>query len=999
MRSSGADLRLLEEREMRHGRGVFTSTILGLFLLATAVGASFAETSLVLFSEPGDPIGSGHEYAYSDADGTFTVTRNAGNGVSIWLRAAPGDDDWLLDFAGAGNKLLTTGTYANASHYPSTDPLRPGMNVIGNHLACATLTGSFEVLDIVYNAEGGIDRFRARFEQFCQSATHSLTGEIRFHTAVPVHLTVPRSVSVVEGQELRFDVSALAEDGLPVALSVQGLPAEAVLSATGPGAGELRWTPGHDRAGSYVATFFGEDSTGHVEDAPTRVFVGALLHVPADHTTIQGAIDAAPEASVVIVGPGTYRENLDMRGKALTLTSAEGPDATIIDGQRHGPVIRCGDGMRAGTIIRGFTLQGGAASYGAGILIEGSGPTIAGNVFRDNVEYSAGGGAAIGGFYASPLIDGNVFTGNSCDTQGESAVITLEGEGIPIVVNNLILDNPCTGINAAVYGSAGPSVVNNTIVGNRAGIRLDRRLNLSSHLYSNNVLAGNQVGLQVDFEPPAVNPIWKHNLVFGNGVAYLGTADRTGSSGNIAGDPKFLCPARGDYRPTAASAVVDAGDDDAGLTRIDLRGTTRVLDGDGDGTAIVDIGALEFDPSSPGLCLVCPDDMTVLAPHDQVTAVVLYSPVVSEGAAVVCAPASGAVFAEGTTTVTCTAHDATNDTEVCSFGVTVIVPPSNDDFDYATEITDLPFTDRVNTKKATIANDDPPGCGGPESVWYAYTPRHDTVIDVQAGDSSYLVNLAAFTGSRGALTQEACATSQIHLAVRAGERIYVMASRHTAIGPGTLRIKVSGSLCEDRPVDCGLPHLLQPNGGVLAAGSVVPIRWESPRTDVTFDLQYSIDDGARWKPIATDITGNSYSWTVPPQSNSTTKSKVRVIAYNSSHVRAGADVSDAPFTFAVVKVDSPNGHEYLSSATTRTVRWTTYPTTRPVESVSLFLSTTGGATWKTIATVGGNPGLYDWTVQVVGRFRSNCRLRVMLRDVAGKSLGRDESDAAFAIEP
>jgi len=993
---SGAET---DPMDLRYRRGLPVSTIIGLFLLATAIAPSFAETSLALFSEPGDPIGSGHQYAYADADGTFTVTRNVGNGVSIWLRPTRGDVDWLLDFAGAGNKLLTPGVYANASHYPSTDPLRPGMNVIGNHLACAAVTGSFEVLDIVYNTAGGIDRFRARFEQYCQSAAHPLTGEIRFQTNVPVHLTVPRSVSVVEGQELRFDVSALAEDGLPVALSVQGLPAEAVLSATGPGEGELRWTPGHDRAGSYVATFFGRDSTGHVEDAPTRVFVGAILHVPADHATIQGAIDAAPEASVVIVGPGTYRENLDMRGKALTLTSAEGPDTTIIDGQRHGRVIRCGDGARTGTIIRGFTLQGGRALYGAGILVEGSGPTIVGNVFRDNVENAGGGGAGIGAISGSPLIDGNVFTGNSCDTQWESGVITLEGEGAPIVVNNLIRDNPCTGINVAVYGSAGPSIVNNTIVGNCAGIRLQGGGNLSSHVYGNNVLVGNQIGLQVDFEPPPANPTWTHNLVFGNEVAYLGTADRTGANGNIAGDPKFLCPARGDYRPTAPSAGVDAGDNDAGLSRIDLRGTTRILDGDGDGTALVDIGALEFDPSSPGICLVCPDDVTVLAPHDQVTAVVHYAPVVSEGATVVCAPASGAVFPEGTTTVTCAAHDATDDSEVCSFRVTVIVPPSNDDFDYPTEIADLPFADRVDTRKATIANDDPPGCGGPESVWYAYTPRHDTLIDVQAGDSSYLVTLAALRGSRGALTQVACATSQIQVAVRAGERMYVMASRHTATGPGTLRIKVSGRSCEDRPVDCGLPHLLQPNGGVLAAGSVVPVRWESPGTDVTFDLQYSIEDGARWKTIATGITGDSYSWTVPPQSDSTTQSKVRVIAYNSSHVRAGADVSDFPFTFAVVRVVAPNGHERLSSTYPTTLTWATYATTRPVGSVRLFLTINGGATWREIATVAGNPGSYDWKPPAVGHYRSNCRVRVILRDAEGRSLGKDESDAVFAIAP
>src|SRR2546423_1414216 len=47
------------------------------------------------------------------------------------------------------------------------------------------------------------------------------------------------------------------------------------------------------------------------------------------------------------------------------------------------------------------------------------------------------------------------------------------------------------------------------------------------------------------------------------------------------------------------------------------------------------------------------------------------------------------------------------------------VPPLNDDFDSATVVTTLPFTDNLDTSGATSAADDRGDCGGTSaSVWY-----------------------------------------------------------------------------------------------------------------------------------------------------------------------------------------------------------------------------------------------------------------------------------------
>src|SRR5262245_23192392 len=63
------------------------------------------------------------------------------------------------------------------------------------------------------------------------------------------------------------------------------------------------------------------------------------LNVPADYPTIQSAINAANNGDTVLVAPGTYYENINFNGKAITVTSSSGASATIIDGSHNGTVV------------------------------------------------------------------------------------------------------------------------------------------------------------------------------------------------------------------------------------------------------------------------------------------------------------------------------------------------------------------------------------------------------------------------------------------------------------------------------------------------------------------------------------------------------------------------------------------------------------------------------------------------------------------------------------
>ena len=88
-------------------------------------------------------------------------------------------------------------------------------------------------------------------------------------------------------------------------------------------------------------------------------------------------------------------------------------------------------------------------------------------------------------------------------------------------------------------------------------------------------------------------------MIEGLGSPFLG-------NGNIDGNPTFVDLAGGDLRLQSASPAIDRGGNVVdtipfapgfqGLPAADLAGEPRIVDGNGDGTAIVDMGAFEFQP-------------------------------------------------------------------------------------------------------------------------------------------------------------------------------------------------------------------------------------------------------------------------------------------------------------------------------------------------------------------------------------------------------------------
>jgi C1A family cysteine protease len=197
-------------------------------------------------------------------------------------------------------------------------------------------------------------------------------------------------------------------------------------------------------------------------------------------------------------------------------------------------------------------------------------------------------------------------------------------------------------------------------------------------------------------------------------------------------------------------------------------------------------------------------------------------------------------------------------------------------------------------------------------------------------------------------------------------------------------------------------RLLSPNGGeVIPSGGSYQIQWQAPSTADHYTLKLSMDNGMTWSTIATNVTGNSYDWTVPKPLNNKRKCYIKVIAFNASNVKIGADRSDAPFTIEVVKLNTPNGGESLTSGDSYEIKWSTNATKNPVSKVILQYTLDGGLTWKQITTFtgGNNPGIYTWTIPTVVSTKTKCKVKVVLKDSAGNVVGSDLSDGFFTINP
>lgn len=172
--------------------------------------------------------------------------------------------------------------------------------------------------------------------------------------------------------------------------------------------------------------------------APT--LSAATIEVPAEHLTIQAAIDAAAAGDTIMVAAGTYRESLSWTGKDLVIQGA-GAATTIIDprgpnGERGGACVET-SGLTPAAVFEGFTLRGGIDTEvmdpnnnpivngdGGGMVNVDSSPTVVGCVFTENQRHgfwwynTRGVGGGMCNLRSNPTVIDCVFHQNSANEAG-----------------------------------------------------------------------------------------------------------------------------------------------------------------------------------------------------------------------------------------------------------------------------------------------------------------------------------------------------------------------------------------------------------------------------------------------------------------------------------------------------------------------------------------------------------------------------------------------------
>ena len=203
---------------------------------------------------------------------------------------------------------------------------------------------------------------------------------------------------------------------------------------------------------------------------------GAEVISVAAGESIQAAIDQAAVGDVVLVGPGTYRENLILRGKDVILRSSAGPGATVLDGGGVAPAVRVMNGETRATRIEGFTIRNGGRlgewpfPEGA-IFIWQTAPTIVGDVITGTVLC---GGGAVDVKFGAPLIRGNIIRDNHVEGcyYPVGGGITVQGDapdGMAVIRDNLIENNSqWNGGGIGLYAAGRVRVENNVIRNNHA---------------------------------------------------------------------------------------------------------------------------------------------------------------------------------------------------------------------------------------------------------------------------------------------------------------------------------------------------------------------------------------------------------------------------------------------------------------------------------------------------------------------------------------------------
>ena len=296
--------------------------------------------------------------------------------------------------------------------------------------------------------------------------------------------------------------------------------------------------------------------------------------------------------------------------------------------------------------IKDSIISGNGANFGGSGVSNGGTLTIENSIISGNV----GGGVSN---FSTLTIKNSTISGNTGSGVSNSGTLsiahsTISGNtassgaglhnyyGTVTIENSTVSDNTATNDGGGISNQGGANqgrgltITNSTIAGNRANRGGGISNNSQCYYYSlpftcpgaltlnNSLIFGNQAAIAPEIENDA------SSIVTANNFNLFGALNRAGDSGFIPGPTdivlesnvpvaQILGPLKNNGGPTqthalvAGSPAIDAGDpggcrDSQGALLLkDQRGFARNVDGNSDGAARCDIGAVEFGAGSATL--------------------------------------------------------------------------------------------------------------------------------------------------------------------------------------------------------------------------------------------------------------------------------------------------------------------------------------------------------------------------------------------------------------
>jgi len=410
-------------------------------------------------------------------------------------------------------------------------------------------------------------------------------------------------------------------------------------------------------ASASIMTAFVPQRKLHVDGQVATSGSGASWVAPLK--TIQEAIDAAHDRDQIWVKAGEYRpgsviifdgdvhtekiyiyggfngteSQLEERDWQANVTTVNGQNSvtcfkaagssnvtidgfSIINGMQAITIFDSNVTIRNCTISGnhdlGFYKGGAMIVYGGSVLVENS--TFSGNTAKTEIGYGGSGGAIYldgadvtirnctfsaneSGFYGGAIhneygileITNSRFFGNSSLYGGgiinRYGQATIEGS----IFSGNLSTGTTSGAGGAIYNwNSSPDIINCTFSGNHAHIGGAIDNNDSNPTIINSILWGDTADLG---GPEIYDDSTSSATVRYSNINQLGYA---GSDGNIREDPLFV--GGGNFHLQPGSLCIDSGNNSYVVAATDLDGDPRIMEGDFDGIAEVDMGADEYIP-------------------------------------------------------------------------------------------------------------------------------------------------------------------------------------------------------------------------------------------------------------------------------------------------------------------------------------------------------------------------------------------------------------------